>query len=98
MSDPFFANGEPTHEPPSQAGEMCAPELGRLMKLRDALLVLKGPLASSPTVRHQIECRLLSNEVHERILGKLAIDGPPRLSAWHSPPPLSRPKHQYKCT
>ena len=48
------------------------PELSTLMKLRDALLVLKGPLANSPGVRSLMEQRLLSNEVHERVLGKLA--------------------------
>lgn len=58
--------------------EISAPELGKLMKLRDALLILKGPLAKSPTVRNQIERRLLSNEVHERVLGKLVMGNAPR--------------------
>ena len=60
------------------AAEISAPELGKLMKLRDALLILKGPLAKSPTVRNQIERRLLSNEVHERVLGKLVMGTAPR--------------------
>ena len=60
------------------AAEISAPELGKLMKLRDALLILKGPLANSPVVRNQIERRLLSNEVHERVLGKLVMGNAPR--------------------
>ena len=57
---------------PACAEVICMPELSTLMKLRDALLVLKGPLANSPGVRSLMEQRLLSNEVHERVLGKLA--------------------------
>lgn len=60
------------------AAEISAPELGKLMKLRDALLILKGPLANSPVVRNQIERRLLSNEVQERVLGKLVKGTAPR--------------------
>ena len=60
------------------AAEISAPELGKLMKLRDALLILKGPLANSPVVRNQIERRLLSNEVQERVLGKLVMGTAPR--------------------
>ena len=60
------------------AAEISAPELGKLMKLRDALLILKGPLANSPVVRNQIERRLLSNEVQERVLGKLVMGNAPR--------------------
>ena len=58
--------------------EISAPELGKLMKLRDALLILKGPLANSPAVRNQIERRLLSNEVQERVMGKLVMGTAPR--------------------
>lgn len=67
MSHPFIGTGE-----------ISAPELGKLMKLRDALLILKGPLANSPSVRNQIERRLLSNEVHERVLGKLVLNNGPK--------------------
>ena len=59
-------------------GEISAPELDKLMKLRNALLILKGPLANSPALRNQIERRLLSNEVHERVLGKLVMGNAPR--------------------
>jgi type VI secretion system protein ImpB len=62
----------PCAHPPARAEVICMPELNTLMKLRDALLVLKGPLANSPGVRDLLEQRLLSNEVHERVLGKLA--------------------------
>ena len=59
------------------ADVICMPELNKLVKLRDALLVLKGPLANSPGVRWHMEQQLLSNEVHERVLGKLAKPVPP---------------------
>lgn len=82
MSYSFAADGEPAQHPQVCiqtelfAGEACMPELGRLIKLRDALLVLKGPLANSPGLRSLIERRLLSNDVYERVLGKLAADRP----------------------
>lgn len=56
---------------PGRADPLCLPELGRLMKLRDALLVLKGPLAHGQGLRSLIERRLLGNDVLEHVLGKL---------------------------
>lgn len=50
----------------------CPPELAKLIRLRDALLVVKTSLSNSADLRSHIERQLLSNEVHERVLGKLA--------------------------
>jgi len=47
------------------------PELGRLITLRDALLLLKVPLANSCGLQGMVESQLLSNDVHDRVLGKL---------------------------
>ena len=56
------------------ADDTCLFTLCKLLKLRDALIVLKGPLAKSPNARTFIEQRLLNNEVYERVLGKLTPD------------------------
>ncbi len=79
MSYSLFANNKPMLEQsPSVAAtaddydrEACFPELGRLIRLRDALLLLKVPLANSGGLRKPIERRLLSDDVYERVLGKL---------------------------
>lgn len=82
MSNALIANAAPCPEqtpcvqPQSCAGHTCMLELCKLLKLRDALIVLKGPLANSPGARSFIEQRLLNNEVYERVLGKLAPDKP----------------------
>jgi len=60
----------PGNQGHGQTASLCLPELGNLIKLRDALLVLKGPLANCPGLRSLIEHRLLGNDVHARILGK----------------------------
>lgn len=80
MSHSFAADSEPakgayvcTRAERFSAGA-CRPELGKLMELRDALLVLKGPLANIPGWRGHIERRLFNNDVYERVLGKLASD------------------------
>lgn len=57
------------------------PELSRLVKLRDALLMLKVPTIHNEGLRDVIEGRLLNNEVYERVLGKLASDNPTPVSA-----------------
>lgn len=80
MSYSFSANGDAAPGPygcvttERFTADTGLPELGKLMKLRDALLVLKGPLANSPAWRSLVEGRLLGNEVCERVLGKLASD------------------------
>lgn len=89
MSYSLFAQTKPAPEP-----DLCAtaptadcpdpvdvPELSRLVKLRDALLMLKIPMANNESLRSVIEGRLLNNEVYERVLGKLASDNPNHVSA-----------------
>lgn len=53
------------------------PELERLSTLRDALLLLKVPLANSCGLRGLIERQLLSNDVHDRVLGKSSTSDSP---------------------
>ena len=55
---------------------MQKPELSRLVKLRDALLVLKGSMSPSVDLHEFLEHQLLSNDVHDRVLGKLAETRP----------------------
>ena len=82
MNKSLVANATPCpeHNRSTQAqgcaGDTCLFTLCKLLKLRDALIVLKGPLAKSPDARSFIERRLLNNEVYERVLGKLATDNP----------------------
>ena len=65
----------------AHAADTCLLELCKLIKLRDALIVLKGPLANSPEVRSIMEQRLLNNDVYERVLGTLASDWPPPIAS-----------------
>lgn len=89
MSYSLFAQTKPALEPdvcgaaptPDCPDPIDAPELSRLVKLRDALLMLKVPLANNESLRDVIEGRLLNNEVYERVLGKLASENPNRVSA-----------------
>ena len=88
MSHSFAADNEPaqgtyvcTRAERFSAGA-CRPELGKLIALRDALLILKGPLADSPNWRGHIERRLFSNDVYDRVLGKQASGNP----AWGRSP------------
>ncbi|ASC85037.1 hypothetical protein [Pseudomonas fragi] len=87
MSHSVIAKATPCPESNANAqacaADTCLLELCKLIKLRDALIVLKGPLANSPEVRSIMEQRLLNNDVYERVLGKLASDWPPPHSANH---------------
>ena len=49
------------------------PELIQLMKLRDALVALKGPLGNTPAFRKAIESVLNSPEAREHILAELGL-------------------------
>ncbi|MFI8376727.1 type VI secretion system contractile sheath small subunit [Pseudomonas helleri] len=88
MSYSLFAQTKPALEP-----DLCAtaptadgpapidvPELSRLVKLRDALLMLKVPMTHNEGLRDVIKGRLLNNEVYERVLGKLASENPNHVS------------------
>lgn len=80
--------------------ETCLPELGPLIRLRDALLLLKLPLANSGELRTPIERRLLSNDVYERVLGKLTADIPNTTTTRaqvHSSK-TAQPLNQIKCS
>lgn len=108
MSYSLFANNKPVLEQSlsvaAPAGdydrEVCLPALDRLIRLRDALLLLKVPLANSGGLRTPIEQRLLSNDVYERVLGKLTADMPdtaatlPQVQASKTAQPLI----QIKCS
>ena len=41
------------------------------MALRDALVALKGPLADDPRLREDLQARLINEENHSRVLGKI---------------------------
>nr|WP_314560435.1 hypothetical protein [uncultured Pseudomonas sp.] len=45
--------------------------LDRLMALRDALVALKGPLASEPGLQENLHRRFLNEETCNRVLGKV---------------------------
>ncbi|MGY2042322.1 hypothetical protein ACW9I9_08080 [Pseudomonas pergaminensis] len=47
------------------------PSLDRLMGLRDALVALKGPLASEPGLQENLQRRFLDEHVNNRVLGKV---------------------------
>lgn len=52
------------------------PELKKLMKLRDALVALKGPLGNAPAFRKAIEGVLADDESRGRVLGELGLKAP----------------------
>ena len=56
---------------PVHVGYIPLPTLARLMGLRDALVALKGPLASDPRLRESVQKSLDSTENHDRVLGKV---------------------------
>ncbi len=60
---------------PNESARVPAmPELIKLMKLRNALVALKGPLAHTPGFHHLAEQLLQNNDFYERVLGKLTSD------------------------
>jgi type VI secretion system protein ImpB len=61
----------PVAAEPVHVGYIPLPTLDRLMELRDALVALKGPLASDPQLRESVHKSLINAENHERVLGKV---------------------------
>lgn len=55
---------------PVHVGYIPLPTLARLMGLRDALVALKGPLASDPRVRESVQQSLNSSANHDHVLGQ----------------------------
>lgn len=53
-------------------GYIPVPNLDRLMELRDALVALKGPLASDPGLCKNLQKLLFNAETDERVLGKIS--------------------------
>jgi type VI secretion system protein ImpB len=51
-------------------GPLPVPPLDRLMELRDALVALKGPLASEPALQECLRKRLFNEETDSRVLGE----------------------------
>ncbi|MEB0189578.1 type VI secretion system contractile sheath small subunit [Pseudomonas sp. Bout1] len=58
-------------------GYLPLPKLDRLMELRDALVVLKGPLANDPSLRENVQNLLINEETRDRVLGKIGSPLPP---------------------
>ncbi len=58
-------------------GYLPLPKLDRLMGLRDALVVLKGPLANDPSLRENLQNLLINEETNDRVLGKISSHLPP---------------------
>lgn len=56
---------------PVHVGYIPVLTLDRLMELRDALVALKGPLASDQLLRESVHKSLINAENHERVLGKV---------------------------
>lgn len=48
------------------------PRLDRLMALRDALVALKGPLASDLTLQQNLQKQLFNEEIDRRVLGHIS--------------------------
>lgn len=55
---------------PVHVGYITLPTLARLMGLRDALVALKGPLASDPRLRESVQQSLNSSATHDHVLGE----------------------------
>jgi type VI secretion system protein ImpB len=51
-------------------GYLAIPPLDRLMTLRNALVALKGPLASEPGVQENLRRHVFNQETENRVLGK----------------------------
>ena len=66
LDAPFPLTHEHVH-----LGYIPIPRLERLMELRNALVALKGPLSNDPKVRENLQERLLSDELQNRILGQV---------------------------
>lgn len=71
-----FATGLPPTDQAAPAqvnvGYVAIPKLDRLMELRDALVVLKGPLANNPSLRENVQNLLINEETNDRVLGKIS--------------------------
>ncbi|WP_431607614.1 type VI secretion system contractile sheath small subunit [Pseudomonas rhodesiae] len=52
-------------------GYLPVPPLDRLMELRDALVALKGPLASETALQEDVRRRLFNEEADTRVLGEI---------------------------
>lgn len=80
LSAPSSATGLSSTHPatPSQVnvGYVPVPKLDRLMELRDALVVLKGPLANDPSLRENVQNLLINEETNDRVLGKVSAPLP----------------------
>lgn len=70
MSHSQLISNEPAHVSAVPA-VATMPELSKLMKLRNELVALKGPLANTPGSRKLTEQLLQNNDFYERVLGKL---------------------------
>ena len=65
-----------TPSSPASVGYVPVPKLDRLMELRDALVVLKGPLANNPSLRENVQNLLINEETNDRVLGKVSAPLP----------------------
>lgn len=69
MSD-YHLTGPLISAAPASTYETSLPQLDGLMELRDALVALKGPLASDPDLQETVHKFRFNEEICERILGK----------------------------
>lgn len=77
MSDDVSPGVYATPEPDLvRVGYLPVPPLERLMELRDALVALKGPLASDTGLQAHLRKRLFNDETDDRVLGKLSVQVP----------------------
>lgn len=77
MSDDVSPSVYATPEPDLvHVGYLPVPPLERLMELRDALVALKGPLASDTGLQADLRKRLFNDETDDRVLGKLSVQVP----------------------
>jgi type VI secretion system protein ImpB len=66
LDSPVLSRSDQVH-----IGYLPMPSLDRLMGLRDALVALKGPLASEPGLQEDLQRRFLDEHVNNRVLGKV---------------------------
>lgn len=76
MPDPVSLDKPALPRAEVHVGYVSMLPLDRLMALRDALVALKGPLASEPGLQENLQRRFLDEETRNRVLGKVCCAPP----------------------
>ena len=76
MPDPVSLDEPALSRADVHVGYVSILPLDRLMGLRDALVALKGPLASEPGLQENLQRRFLDEETRNRVLGKVCCARP----------------------